>query len=105
MTILEAQYYDLLSASGCSNLSCLRELSEDALFAAANATLTLGGERGLKSQSDFYYGPFVDGTVIRDLPSNEFKRGSFHNVPLLIDHNAQEGKVLPTQSCHRGNAG
>lgn len=34
----------------------------------------------------YYFGPVVDGTFIRDLPSNEFSRGHFHDVPILVDH-------------------
>jgi carboxylesterase type B len=47
---------------------------------------------------DFYYGPSVDGDIIRDLPSNEWKQGHFTKVPLLVDHNGYEGYNYGNQS-------
>ncbi|KAI0194576.1 alpha/beta-hydrolase [Astrocystis sublimbata] len=90
--ILEAQYRDLLSSSRCPDLACLRGLSEEALWMAANETIELGIARGLKASGDFYWGPYVDGTLIPDLPSIMLASGNYHSVPLLVDHSAQEGK-------------
>lgn len=41
---------------------------------------------------DYYYGPFVDGQVIRDLPSQEFEQGHWSKVPILTDREAFEGE-------------
>lgn len=40
---------------------------------------------------DYYYGPSVDGTIVRDLPSHEFAQGHFAKVPLLVDRDGYEG--------------
>ena len=40
---------------------------------------------------DFYYGPSVDGSVIRALPDEEFKRGHFTKVPLIVNRDGYEG--------------
>lgn len=40
---------------------------------------------------DFYFGPTVDGTFIRDLPSNEFQNGHFAKVPLITNRDGYEG--------------
>jgi carboxylesterase type B len=53
---------------------------------------------GLYGYGDFYYGPSVDGDVIRDLPSNEWKQGHFAKVPLLVDRDGYEGVYFSNQS-------
>jgi carboxylesterase type B len=47
---------------------------------------------------DFYYGPIVDGQVIRDYPSREFARGAFTKVPLLTNREGYEGYGFSNQS-------
>jgi carboxylesterase type B len=44
------------------------------------------------------YGPVVDGSFIRDLPDQEFKRGNFHKVPLIVDRDAYEGFIFSNQT-------
>jgi carboxylesterase type B len=36
-------------------------------------------------------GPVLDGNFIRELPVEAFKKGNFHQVPTLIDHDLLEG--------------
>ena len=93
-TILENQYRHLLSASNCTNLQCLRSLDPSSLKIATQQTYidAYNSDPGLYAFGDFYYGPSVDGDLIRDLPSNEWKQGHFTKVPLLVDHN---GYVSP----------
>lgn len=38
----------------------------------------------------FYWGPTLDGTIIRDYPLNEFQNGHFTKMPILVDHNSFE---------------
>jgi len=81
--ILEAQYQQLLQAAGCLDLPCLRNTTENVLAAAAQETYSLGyrhSPRPLYGYGDFYWGPSVDGEIIRGLPSREFQRGSFSSV-------------------------
>jgi carboxylesterase type B len=47
---------------------------------------------------DFYYGPSVDGDIIRDLPSNEFKKGHFTRTPLLVNRDGYEGYIFSNAS-------
>lgn len=97
-TILESQYRLLLSASACTNLQCLRSLDSASLKAAAQQTYVDAYSSNLYAFGDFYYGPSVDGDIIRDLPSNEWKQGHFTKVPLLVDHNGYEGYNYGNQS-------
>lgn len=90
-TILETQYRQVLVATGCKNVECLRGQSSDSLINAAQATLDTGFLDNVYGWGDFYFGPSVDGDAIRDLPSNEFKQGHFTKVPLLVNHNQYEG--------------
>ena len=95
-TVLETQYRDLLSASGCTNLQCLRSLDVGKLTSAGQMTFAAGYDamQPTYGYGDFYYGPSVDGTIIKDLPSNEFKQGHFTKVPLLLDRDGYEGEAL-----------
>jgi carboxylesterase type B len=92
--ILDTQFRDLLIASNCTELDCLRNLSEKDLANATQATYQIAYESGNYAYGDFYYGPAVDGEIIRDIPSNEFKQGHFNKVALLTDHDGFEGAVF-----------
>ena len=84
-TILEAQYRQMLAATACDSLTCLRKQSTETLTGAMQATINTGYAEGYYGWGDFYYGPAVDGEIIRDLPSNEFKQGHFTKVPLIVN--------------------
>ncbi|KAF2148646.1 alpha/beta-hydrolase [Myriangium duriaei CBS 260.36] len=97
-TYLEKQYDDLLGTTKCKDLACLRTLSSRALHSAAlfsQAAAYLNHDYGYGSS---YWAPSVDGTYIQDLPSNEFKNGNFVKVPLLVDHEQNEGYLFTNQS-------
>ncbi|THZ26740.1 alpha/beta-hydrolase [Aureobasidium pullulans] len=89
-TVLNAQYSDILSASNCSTLTCLRSLSEEALTNAIDASYEIGYAQGLYAYGYFYYGPAVDGRIIQDLPSQELEAGNLAKVPLITDHTTFE---------------
>ena len=95
-TVLQAQYRQMLDATSCSNLNCLRNQPTQTLIDAMQTTLNVsyaleGAGSGYYYWGDFYFGPSVDGNIIRDLPSNEFKQGHFTKVPLLVNHDQYEG--------------
>ncbi|EMC98112.1 hypothetical protein BAUCODRAFT_32113 [Baudoinia panamericana UAMH 10762] len=90
-TILEAQYREILTATNCSTLACLRNQSTATIVSGMQSSLDVGYLTNVYGYGDFYYGPAVDGYVIRDLPSNEFKRGHFTKVPLLTNRDGYEG--------------
>lgn len=46
----------------------------------------------------FYWGPTIDGQVIRDHPYNEFRSGHFTKVPLMIDRDGDEGLAFTNTS-------
>ena len=91
---LETQYKDFLASSGCSDLECLRAAPIDKLVDATNATFFSGYQAKLYGFGDFYLGPSVDGEIIRDLPSNEWKQDHFSKVPLLVDRDQYEGVIF-----------
>ncbi|KAK0261024.1 hypothetical protein B0A54_11791 [Friedmanniomyces endolithicus] len=90
-TILEAQYREMLAATNCSTLGCLRSQDSATLIAAMQTSLDVAYNAHVYGWGDFYYGPSVDGDAIRDLPSNEFKRGHFTKVPLMTNRDGYEG--------------
>lgn len=99
-SILDSQFRELLAATNCTNLQCLRSLNSTALNVGAEAA-TLAGytERPmLYGYGDYYFGPAVDGEYIRDLPSLELQRGHFSKVPLLVDTEAYEGYTFSNLS-------
>ncbi|KAH7355897.1 Alpha/Beta hydrolase protein [Pyrenochaeta sp. MPI-SDFR-AT-0127] len=95
---LATQYRSLLSLANCSSLACLKALPEDTLKVVTQASYRKGYLDGEYGHGTFYYGPYVDGTLIRDLPSNEFKAGHFTKVPTLVDRDQYEGYVFSNQS-------
>ena len=100
-TVLEDQYRELLTSTNCSNLACLRSVPASTLLPASQATYFQGYNAMPEmyyGYGDFYYGPSVDGNVIRDLPSNEFKQGHFSKVPLLVNRDGYEGAIFTNQS-------
>jgi carboxylesterase type B len=96
--VLEEQYGIILNVTGCSNLECLRSLPAAILANASQATYSVGYAAGDYGFGDFFYGPYVDGAVIRDLPSQEFKKGHFTKVPLLTNREGYEGTLFSNQN-------
>lgn len=89
---MEAQYNEILQAAGCGDLACLRVLPYETLFDAINATYFTGYSDGKQfGYGDFYFGPTVDESIIKGLPSAEYAAGKFSKVPTIINHNALEG--------------
>jgi len=64
-TVLEAQYRQLLTATNCRELSCIRSKSTETLIDAMQTTFRVGFAEGWYGWGDFYYGPAVDGGAIR----------------------------------------
>ncbi len=80
-----------------SGSSCLRSLPVEELAATANETHRPGYAGRLYGYGDIFNGPVVDGTIIRGLPSKEFKLGHFAKVSLLTDREGYEGYVFSNQ--------
>lgn len=95
---LEKQFDALRRTSGCGDLNCLRQLSATELRHAADETYLAEYKNGDYGYGDFYFGPYVDGSIIRDLPSNEFKLGHFAKVPLLTSREGYEGYLFTNSS-------
>lgn len=99
-SVLESQYREVLAATNCTNLQCLRSLDTQSLNLGAQAALVAAyTTRPMQyGYGDYYYGPTVDGEYIRDLPSQEFARGHFSKVPLLLDTEGYEGYTFSNMS-------
>ncbi|KAF2865916.1 Alpha/Beta hydrolase protein [Massariosphaeria phaeospora] len=95
---LSTQFTLLLSATNCTSLSCLRIVPEDDLKAASQSTYATAYANGEYGYGHFYYGPYVDGEVIQDLPSKEFRAGHFTKVPTFVDRAIYEGIVFTNRS-------
>jgi carboxylesterase type B len=95
---LDEQYRILLDATQCANLQCLQEVSEDLLKNATQETYTTAYAKGAYGHGTFYYGPYVDGELVRDLPSREFMAGHFARVPTLVSREGYEGWAFSNQS-------
>ncbi|KAF2651928.1 alpha/beta-hydrolase [Lophiostoma macrostomum CBS 122681] len=95
---LTSQYEVLLSATNCTDIVCMRNLDYDALANATMKSYIDAYSSGLYGYGDFYYGPYVDGKFIQDLPSEEFGQGRWSKVPLLLDHDAFEGLIFTNAS-------
>lgn len=95
---LSRQYHHLLEEAGCSDLECLRNAPDDILRNATQETYKKAYAAGDYGHGKFYYGPYVDGTLIQDLPSREFKHGHFAKTPIIVTRERWEGVLFSNQS-------
>jgi len=68
-TVLEYQYREMLAATNCSTLACLRQQTTETLINATQFSLAVGYTSNIYGWGDFYYGPSVDGDIIRSVLS------------------------------------
>jgi carboxylesterase type B len=94
-TELAQQYQGVLNAANCSNINCLRSLSASQYFDAQQAVLN---DSWRYPYGTFYFGPYVDGDYIRNLPSLELQAGHFSRRPLITDHDGNEGLIFTPQT-------
>lgn len=92
----EEQYQNVLKQSNCSSLDCLRGLPTDKIKELCESTQAKFKDSNSTkyAHGDFYYGPVVDGSFLRELPSEAFLSGRFARVPLLIDRESDEGNIF-----------
>lgn len=85
----QALYDELAGQVGCSDvvdsLQCLREVPFEKLNAALNTT---------SGNSDFNFGPVIDGDIIRDWGSLQLDKHEFVKVPILAGTNTDEGTAF-----------
>jgi carboxylesterase type B len=95
---LGKQYQHLLKEASCEDLGCLRSTPDDVLRNATQETYKKAYAAEEYGHGNFYYGPYVDGTLIQDLPSREFKNGNFAKIPVLVSRERWEGFSFSNQS-------
>ncbi|KAF2753850.1 triacylglycerol lipase-like protein [Pseudovirgaria hyperparasitica] len=91
---LEFQYEQLLNATGCDSLTCLRSVPSEKLQAA-------NIYRPFPSQTQaplFPYMPVVDGNLLQGQPSALLKAGKIAKVPLLTGTSGTEGTIFAPQA-------
>ncbi|OJJ07747.1 hypothetical protein ASPVEDRAFT_88987 [Aspergillus versicolor CBS 583.65] len=94
-TQLGQQYQAVLRAANCSDIKCLRGLPAERYYDAQQAVLN---DAWRYPYGIFYFGPYVDGYYIRNLPSLELQAGHFSKLPLIIDHDTNEGLSFTPQT-------
>ncbi|KAF7195327.1 Carboxylesterase patB [Pseudocercospora fuligena] len=90
----EFSYRNALRLSDCEDIACLRKLSSEKAITLGQAVTNESYPGPSAIYGTYYWGPVVDGTFIQNLPSIEFGRGRFHDVPLIVDRNAYEGYIF-----------
>ncbi|KAG2174021.1 hypothetical protein INT44_000135 [Umbelopsis vinacea] len=92
----DEQYQTVLHQSNCTSIDCLRNLSTDKIKELTASTEPKWANTNYKKYTygDFYYGPVLDGDFIRELPSVAFAAGRFTRVPILVNHDSDEGFVF-----------
>ncbi|RDW71032.1 carboxylesterase [Coleophoma cylindrospora] len=92
---LQFQYDQLLNATNCTNLACLRSL-DSASFQAANIGRPSPGESAVPL---FPYGPVIDGSLLTDTPLQMLRAGKFnHTRPLILGSSHTEGTIFVPQA-------
>lgn len=85
-TQLDATYSAFLNLTGAKKFEDLEKIDTKVLM-QANADLTFNSSYGL-----FNFGPSIDGSYIRDLPSKVLKAKEQHKgIPMLIGHTKFDG--------------
>ena len=64
-TVLQAQYRQMLEGTGCAGLKCLRNKTTEELIQARQGSFEEGFKEGWYGHGDFYFGPSVDGDIVR----------------------------------------
>lgn len=92
---LEYQYDQLLNATNCESLACLRSL-DSSVIQAANIAGVAPGQTGLPL---FPYGPVIDGKLFTDTPHAMLEAGNFsRHRPLILGSSHTEGTVFAPQA-------
>lgn len=82
----EVLYHSALKLSGCDSLACLRELPASKVQYLNQAVLNATYPGPGFAFGEYSYGPVIDGTFLKELPSLAFQGGRFYDVPLMVDH-------------------
>ena len=66
-SVLEGQYREVLNATNCADLQCLRSINSTALNMGSQTALVnaYANNPRLYTFGDYYYGPSVDGEYVR----------------------------------------
>ncbi|KAJ6094171.1 hypothetical protein N7467_003016 [Penicillium canescens] len=90
---MEFQYQRLLGLTGCSSVSCLREMNTSALQAASYGSI-FPGSKPSDPPPLWYWLPTIDGKLIPDQLYTAFAAGRFAAVPMLVGHTTNEGSYF-----------
>ncbi|KAI4598471.1 hypothetical protein KJ359_002881 [Pestalotiopsis sp. 9143b] len=88
---LNKQYETFAQAANCTSLECLRKAPLSRLQLAAKQSFEIAYIQGDYAYGLCYWGPAVDGHIIQEGPLEAFSHGQFQKVPVLIDHDGNEG--------------
>lgn len=92
----QLQYYQLLNATNCADLTCLRSLESVEIQAANIGRPPFPGQVNLPL---FPYGPVIDDDLFTDQPLSMLKAGNFsRHKPLIIGSSNTEGIIFATQA-------
>jgi carboxylesterase type B len=92
----QLQYGQLLNATNCTDLVCLRALGTEEIQAANIGRPPFPGQTDLPL---FPYGPVIDGDLFTDQPLSMLKAGNISNQkPLIIGSSHTEGTIFATQA-------
>ena len=94
----EFQYYNALTLSNCTTVTCLRALPIDQLETLNQAVQNASYPGPGVGYGVYNFGPVVDGKFVKNLPGIEFALGHFYDVPLIVDHDGYEGVIFSNKS-------
>lgn len=95
---LNKQYETFLQSANCTSLSCLRQLPLSDIKLATQRSYERSYNSGDFSYGTYYWGPAVDGHILRERPLEAFSQGHFHKVPMLINRDGNEGFTFTNTS-------
>lgn len=85
------QYQAFLKAAECEDLRCLRDAPVHVIKYATEMLYNTTYSAGQIAYGTYYWGPFIDGTIIREHPLTAFEYNRVANVTVMITRVGNEG--------------
>ncbi|KAF3025110.1 hypothetical protein E8E14_014617 [Neopestalotiopsis sp. 37M] len=85
------QYQAFLKAAECEDLRCLRDAPVHVIKYATEILYNTTYSAGQIAYGTYYWGPFIDGTIIREHPLTAFEYNRVANVTVMITRVGNEG--------------
>lgn len=93
----------VLATANCSDIACLRELDEPTLKQVSTQVQRTNGFYPQSGYGLFTFSPVIDGTFVKQRPSESFQSGKYQKVPFIVTRSLNEGQAFTSLHLLYGN--